>query len=102
MLVHILECPHELGIEGSCKNTKQLIVAPVFGLYFVMYGFENKMALYTLFSQFFNEYFCFPFHQHLTFPPHSLFRHQTPSSFYLGFLAALNEEHYKGTDRGLL
>ena len=45
VILQILECPYELGKEGSCKNTKQLTVAPVFGLYFVMYGIENKVAL---------------------------------------------------------
>jgi hypothetical protein len=34
-----------MGKGGSCKNTKQLILAPVFELHFVMYEFENKMAL---------------------------------------------------------
>jgi hypothetical protein len=103
VLVHILECPHELGKEGSCKKTKQLTIAPVFGLYFVMYGIENKMALYTfVFSQFFNEYFCFS----LSSAPHLSSTLAFPSSISYIILpwlpAALNEEHFKGTDRGLV
>jgi hypothetical protein len=34
----------QMGKEGSCKNRKQLILAPVFGFHFVMYEFENKIA----------------------------------------------------------
>jgi hypothetical protein len=37
--------PKKKKKTGSCKNTKQLIVAPVFGFYFVLYAVENKMAL---------------------------------------------------------
>jgi hypothetical protein len=35
----------QMGKAGSCQNTKQLIVARVFGFYFVVCEVENKMAL---------------------------------------------------------
>jgi hypothetical protein len=40
-----IKMPVQMGKAGFCEHAKSLIVAPVFGFHFVMYGVENKMAL---------------------------------------------------------
>jgi len=81
----------QVGKEGSCQHTKQLIAAPGFGFDFVMYAVENKMALYTLFFLgFLHDYFCFP----LSLAPHHSSTLVFPSSTFFiifpSFPAALN------------
>jgi hypothetical protein len=77
----------QIGKAGSCQHKKPRQKAPLFGFHFLCMDLKIKLFYkHCSFSVFYTRILLlFPFHQHITIPPHSLFLHQLHSSYFLGF-----------------